>query len=146
MIFMKQILIALLFIPQIVLADGITRGSEDTSRDCCDRGVPERSEIIISTSVYYTSNNTLSDAVKIVSGGQLSILATTTMTGNGLITVCNGGKLNISGTLDNANVVLQSGAQVLVSGGGKINLASGKTFDAPSGAVVDITCGEVNNY
>lgn len=143
---MKWILIALMFTPQIVVTNGNVWDTEDPSEKNSIMAVAEENEVIINMPVYYTSNNTLPYAVRIVSGGVLSIIATTTMTGSGLITVCDGGILSISGTLANANIVLQSGAQLLVSSGGKVNLASGKTLEAPSGAKVDITNGEVNNY
>lgn len=48
------------------------------------------------------------------------------------------------GTLQNADLELVSGCQVIVKNNGKINMASGKTFDAPEGAVVEIPYGSIN--
>jgi len=48
------------------------------------------------------------------------------------------------GTLQNADLVLNSGCQVIVMNNGRINMASGKTFNAPVGAIVDISHGTIN--
>jgi aspartate 1-decarboxylase len=48
------------------------------------------------------------------------------------------------GTLQNADLVLNSGCQVIIMNNGRINMASGKTFNAPVGAIVDISHGTIN--
>lgn len=99
----------------------------------------------IKTSVTYNSNNTITQHLGVVNGGTITVKATTTMSGNGKIRVCEGGKLIVDGgTLQNADLELVPGCQVVVKNNGKVNMASGKTFDAPEGAVVEIPYGSIN--
>lgn len=101
--------------------------------------------ITINTSVTYNSNITIARNLEIVNGGILTVTATSTMSGNGKIKVNNGGKLIVDGgTLQNADIEMLSGCQVIIKNNGKINMASGKTFNAPVGAIVDIPYGAIN--
>lgn len=99
----------------------------------------------IKTPVTYNSNNSITQHLGVVNGGTITVKATTTMSGNGKIRVCEGGKLIVDGgTLQNADLELVPGCQVVVKNNGKVNMASGKTFDAPEGAVVEIPYGSIN--
>ena len=99
----------------------------------------------IKTAVTYNSNNTITQHLGVVSGGIITVKATSTMSGNGKIRVCEGGKLIVDGgTLQNANLELVPGSQVTIKNNGKINMASGKTFEAPEGVIVDIPYGSIN--
>jgi len=99
----------------------------------------------IKTAVTYNSNNTIAQHLGVVSGGIITVKATSTMSGNGKIRVCEGGKLIVDGgILQNADIELVPGCQVIIKNNGKINMASGKTFDAPEGAVVEIPYGAIN--
>ena len=99
----------------------------------------------IKTTTSYTGNQTLSCRLGIVNGGTLTITGTTTMSGNALIRVCEGGTLIIDGgVINDASLVLVPGCTVVLRNGGVINMASGKTFEAPVGAVVNIESGEIN--
>jgi C1A family cysteine protease len=99
----------------------------------------------IKTAVTYNSNNTIAQHLGVVSGGIITVKATSTMSGNGKIRVCEGGKLIVDGgILQNADIELVPGCQVIIKNNGKINMASGKTFDAPEGAVVEIPYGSIN--
>lgn len=101
--------------------------------------------ITIKTSVTYSSNSSTSYRLGIVNGGSLTITGTTTLTGNSKIRVCEGGVLVIDGgTLQNANITMVPGSQLIVRNNGIINLASGKTFEVPEGVVVNIESGEIN--
>ena len=101
--------------------------------------------ITIKTPVTYSSNNSTSYRLGIVNGGSLTITGTTTLTGNSTIRVCEGGILVIDGgTLQNADITMVPGSQLIVRNNGIINLASGKTFEAPEGVVVNIESGEIN--
>ena len=81
----------------------------------------------------------------IVNGGCLTISGSTTMSGNGIIRVCEGGSLIVDGgTIQNANLVLVPGCTVIIRNGGVINMAPGKSFDAPIGATVNIESGIIN--
>ena len=101
--------------------------------------------VTIKTPTTYASNTTTSSRIGIVNGGKLTITGTITLTGNGKIRVCEGGILEINGgTLQDADLELIQGCQVIIKNNGNINMASGKTFDAPEGAIVDITYGSIN--
>lgn len=101
--------------------------------------------ITIKTPTTYTSNFTTSNRIGIVDGGRLTVTGTTTLTGDGRIRVCEGGILEINGgTLQNADLELVPGCQIIIKNNGKINMANGKSFDAPAGALVDIPYGSVN--
>lgn len=63
----------------------------------------------------------------------------------GKIRVCEGGILEINGgILQDADLELIPGCQVIIKNNGKINMANGKSFDVPVGAFVDIPYGSVN--
>lgn len=99
----------------------------------------------IDTPISYTGNQTLSCRLGVVNGGTLTISGTMTMSGNGLIRVCEGGMLIVDGgVINDASLVLVPGCTVILRNGGVINMASGKTFEAPVGAVVNIESGEIN--
>ena len=67
------------------------------------------------------------------------------LTGSGKIRVCEGGILEINGgILQDADLELIPGCQVIIKNNGKINMANGKSFDVPVGAFVDIPYGSVN--
>ena len=101
--------------------------------------------VTIKTPTTYASNTTTSNHIGIVNGGKLTITGTTSLTGNGKIRVCEGGILEINGgTLQNADIDLIPGCQVIIKNNGTINMASGKEFYAPAGAVVEIPYGSIN--
>lgn len=101
--------------------------------------------ITIKTPTTYASNTTTSNRFGIVNGGKLTITGTTTLTGSGKIRVCEGGILEINGgILQDADLELIPGCQVIIKNNGKINMANGKSFDVPVGAFVDIPYGSVN--
>ena len=101
--------------------------------------------ITINTSVTYNSDITIARNLEIVNGGILTVTATSTMSGNGKIKVYNGGKLIVDGgSLQNADIEMLSGSQVIIKNSGKINMASGMTFNAPAGVIIDIPYGSIN--
>ena len=101
--------------------------------------------ITIDTSVVYTTNTTTSYRFGIVNGGILTISGTTTLTGDAKIRVCEGGVLVVDGgILQNADIDMVPGSQLIVRNNGKVNMATGKQFEAPKGAVVIVESGEIN--
>ena len=99
----------------------------------------------IRNSITYNSNNSINQHLGIVNGGIITVKATSVISGTGRIRVCEGGKLIVDGgTLQNADLELVPGCEVVVKNNGKINMASGKTFEAPEGALVDIPYGSIN--
>lgn len=99
----------------------------------------------INTPVFYSTNNTITQHLGVVNGGVITVEATTTMSGDGKIRVCEGGKLIVDGgTLQNADLELVPGCQVIIKNNGNIYMANGKTFNAPEGVIVDIPYGSVN--
>lgn len=101
--------------------------------------------LTISTIVTYSSNNSTSYRLGIVSGGELIISGTTTLTGASKIRVCEGGVLTIDGgTLQNADIEMVPGSQLVIRNNGVISMASGKTFSVPKGVEVYIGSGKIN--
>lgn len=95
------------------------------------------------TPVYSTS----SFQYGIVNGGTFAIYGELELINNGKIRVCEGGTLLVEGgILDNADIVMVPGSQLIIRDQGVINMASGKELVVPKGAVVEIESGEINNY
>jgi hypothetical protein len=83
----------------------------------------------------------------IVNGGTFAIYGELELTGNGQIRVCEGGTLLIEGgILDNADIIMLPGSQLIIRDEGVINMAPGKELIVPKGAKVNIESGEINNY
>ena len=92
-------------------------------------------------------NRVVPNRIGVVKNGTLKIEGTITMTDSAEIRVCEEGKLIVDGgTINNANLKLIPGCQVIIRNGGKIIMADGKVFDAPAGVVVDVENGEILNY
>ena len=103
--------------------------------------------ITINTSQSYMRNRVVPNRIGVVKNGTLKIEGTITMTDSAEIRVCEEGKLIVDGgTINNANLKLIPGCQVIIRNGGKIIMADGKVFDAPAGVVVDVENGEILNY
>ena len=101
--------------------------------------------ITIKTPLTYSSNTSISYRIGIVNGGILTITGTTTLAGYSRIRVCEGGVLIVDGgTLQNADITMVPGSSMIIRNNGKINMATGKVFEAPTGATVNIECGEIN--
>lgn len=100
--------------------------------------------ITINTPVTYAYNNSTSYRLGIVNGGILTITGTTTLTGNSTIRVCEGGILIVDGgVLQNANIEMIPGSQVIVKNNGKIVMGSNQIFKAPQGVIVKIESGSI---
>jgi len=108
----------------------------------CAEIVPLVESII--TSQTWSTNRTLCKNITIQSGVTLTITATA-FSSNYTITIKNGGKLILSGgTIDDGNVVVQSGGKLTISNNGKILLGNYDNFDVQLGAEFDMDYGEIN--
>ena len=95
------------------------------------------------TPIYSTS----SYRYGIVNGGTFAIYGELELIGNAQIRVCEGGTLLVEGgILNNADIVMLPGSQLILKDEGVINMASGKKLVVPKGATVNIESGEINNY
>jgi hypothetical protein len=98
----------------------------------------------ITTTQTWNTNRTLCKNIAIQSGVTLNITATG-FSSNYTITIKNGGKLILSGgTIDDGNVVVQSGGKLTISNNGKILLGNYDNLDVQLGAEFDMDYGEVN--
>ena len=98
----------------------------------------------IATSQTWNTNRTLCKHIAIQSGVTLTVAATAFATTHS-ITVNNGGKLIVSGgTIDDGNVIVQSGGKLTLSNNGKILLGSYDNLDVQLGAEFDMDYGEIN--
>ena len=92
----------------------------------------------------YAFNSSTTYRLGIVNGGILTITGTTTLTGNSTIRVCEGGILIVDGgVLQNANIEMIPGSQVIVKNNGKIVMGSNQIFKAPQGVIVKIESGSI---
>ena len=67
------------------------------------------------------------------------------LAGNCRIAVQSGGTLIVDGgVLQNADITLVPGSTIIVRNNGKIYMATGKSFEAPTGVVVNIERGEIH--
>ena len=98
----------------------------------------------ITTTQTWSTNRTLCKSIAIQSGVTLTITATV-FSSNYTITIKNGGKLILSGgTIDDGNVVVQSGGKLTLSNNGKILLGNYDNLDVQLGAEFDMDYGEIN--
>ena len=103
--------------------------------------------VTIKTNICYTADSIITQRIGIVNGGTLTISATSTLSGNAKIRVCEGGTLIADGgTLSDADIDLIPTSTLILRNGGTINMASGKTLSAPVGVIVQIDEGEINPY
>lgn len=103
------------------------------------------SQTVISGNTTYSATMPMSNNTVVIADATLTITGTVTIANGVKLTVHYNGKLIIDGgTLQNADLLLNSGCQVILKNGGKIIMRSGKNFDAPLGAIVNIEYGEIN--
>lgn len=125
-------------------ADGDDSDINYGSIDSCGFLNPLPAGITIKTPMTYSTNSSTSYRLGIVNGGVLTVTGTTTLTGEAKIRVCEGGILIVDGgTIQNADIVMVPGSQLIVRNNGKIYMASGKEFEVPKGAYVNIESGEI---
>ena len=87
---------------------------------------------------------TITTNTVVIADATLTITGTVNMASGVKITVHYNGTIVIDGgTLQDADLLLNSGCHVLLKNGGSIIMQSGKHFDAPLGAIVDILNGEI---
>jgi C1A family cysteine protease len=97
----------------------------------------------ITTSQTWNTNRTLCKNLVIQSGATLTITATAFMQAH-KVTIQNGGKIILSGgTIDNGNVIAQSGSELTITNNGKILLGSYDNLDIQLGAIFENAYGEI---
>jgi len=75
----------------------------------------------------------------------LTITATATVLPNYTITIQNGGKLILDGgIIDDGNIVVQNGSEIVITNNGKILLGSYDNLDIQLGAIMNNTYGEIS--
>ncbi|MCK9311972.1 MAG: hypothetical protein M0P26_06815 [Bacteroidales bacterium] len=75
----------------------------------------------------------------------MTITATATVLPNYTITIQNGGKLILDGgIIDDGNIVVQNGSEIVITNNGKILLGSYDNLDIQLGAIMNNTYGEIS--
>jgi hypothetical protein len=97
----------------------------------------------ITTSQTWSISRTLCRNLVVQSGATLTITATVFMQAY-KVTIQNGGKIILSGgTIDDGNIIAQSGGELTITNNGKILLGNYDNLDIQLGAVFDYTYGEI---
>ena len=97
----------------------------------------------ITTSQTWSTNKTICTNIAIQSGVTLTITATV-FSSNYTITIKNGGKLILSGgTIDDGNIIVQSGGELNILNNGKLILGSYDNLEIQLGGVFNFDVGEI---
>ncbi|MDR1090640.1 MAG: C1 family peptidase [Prevotella sp.] len=97
----------------------------------------------ITTSQTWNTNRTVCRNLVVQSGTTLTITATVFMQAH-KVTTQNGGKIILSGgTIDNGNIIAQSGSELTITNNGKILLGSYDNLDIQLGAIFNDIYGEI---
>lgn len=105
---------------------------------------------VYSNNTSFTSRTTFYNDIVILNNVTLTINDIFNLLGQCRIYIQDGGHLIIDGgVLTNAKFILQSGSKITLKNGGKVVMRTNTDFEAPVGAVIDITHGEIigsNNF
>lgn len=105
---------------------------------------------VYSSNTSFTSRTTFYNDIVILNNVTLTINDIFNLLGHCRIYIQDGGHLVIDGgVLTNAKFILQSGSKITLKNGGKIVMRTNTDFEAPVGAILDITHGEIigsNNF
>ena len=102
------------------------------------------SQSTISGNVSYNNNITFSSNTVVMPGAVLTITGTVTLGSNVKLTIRPSGTLVINGgTLQNADLLLNSGCNVIINNGGHIYMRTGRTFNATLGSIINVTNGYI---
>lgn len=103
---------------------------------------------INSTESYTVTTEYLCPNIDIQQNGTLTITsATLSMIPGAVIRIKNGGSLIINGgTINNADVIVESGGHLTINNSGTINLSQHGDFKALVGAIVNINSGKINPH
>ena len=102
------------------------------------------STLVISNYVTYTTRQSKYSHIRITSNGKLTVKNILNLFGRVTVTIESGGELVVDGGgVTNADISLASGGKITLKNGGKIVMRTNTDFIAPSGALVDITHGEI---
>jgi hypothetical protein len=102
------------------------------------------STITINSNTTYTTRLSKRSHIVVASNKTLTVKDILNMFGRPTITVQSGGQLIVDGgVITNAYLNLASGAKLVLKNGGKIVMRTNTTFNAPVGALVDISHGEI---
>lgn len=102
------------------------------------------SQSTISGNVSYNNNTTFSSNIVVMPGAVLTITGTVTLGENVKLTIRPSGTLVINGgTLQNAELFLNSGCSVIINNGGHIYMRAGRSFNATLGSEIIVNNGDI---
>lgn len=103
---------------------------------------------INSAESYSVTTEYLCPNIDIQQNGTLTITsATLSMIPGAVIRIKNGGRLIINGgTINNADVIVESGGHLTINNSGTINLSQHGDFETVVGAIVNINSGKINPH
>lgn len=100
--------------------------------------------IMVNDSVTADDTEYLYNHIQVNNNGVLTVETDTEFWGELKLTVKSGGTFIVDGiVIDNVELSMESGSHLIVKNGGTLKLRSGKSFYAPTGAIVDISSGNI---
>ena len=105
---------------------------------------PDGEPITVNGNIQYTTRQSLYSHIIITTNSSLTVKDILNMFGRVTITIESGGELIIDGgVITNADLSFTSGSKLTIKNNGKLVMRTNTDFNAPVGAVVDITQGEI---
>lgn len=102
------------------------------------------STITINGNMQYTTRKSVKSHIRITTNSSLTVKDILNMFGRVTITIESGGELIIDGgVITNADISFTSGSKLTIKNGGKLVVRTNTDFNAPTGALVDITQGQI---
>ena len=102
--------------------------------------------LVITNNVEYNTRQSLKSHIRIKRNGTLIIKDILNLFGHVTIIIESGGKLKIDGgTITNACIEMNTGAQLEITNNGLLVCRTGSSFHAPTGSVVNIDYGSICN-
>lgn len=102
------------------------------------------STLVISGNITYTTRQSKYSHIRITSGGKLTVKNILNLFGRVTVTIESGGELVVDGgVVTNTSISLSSGGKITLKNGGKMVMRTNTDFAVPTGALADITHGEI---
>ena len=119
-------------------------GPMDVFGNLYDLSLEAANVLVINDNVVYNTRKYIYNNIRIINGGSLTLSNLTSLYGDCVIRIEEGGQLIIDGgTLENASLQFESGSSFTVKNNGVIKMRSNCNFDSVQGCIMNVECGEI---